>query len=112
MALSIVSPPGLPTHLWRITPWASITHSDGQPLSFHLVEIGPVVLPPFQKERQVIFSFTRTCFSSARLVSLFTPTRANGLSFRRFTSDRSCSYMARHGPHQFPQKSRSTTFPR
>jgi hypothetical protein len=38
--------------------------------------------------------------------------RAKGLSASRFTSDRSCGYMARHGPHQFPQKSSTTTFPR
>jgi hypothetical protein len=28
------------------------------------------------------------------------------------TSDRSCGYIARHGPHQLPQKSSSTTLPR
>ena len=45
-------------------------------------------------------------------VSLFTPISANGSSASRCTNDRSCGYMARQGPHQSPQKSSTTTFPR
>ena len=44
--------------------------------------------------------------------SLFTPMSANGLSFNLATSDRSWGYIARQGPHQWPQKSRTTTLPR
>src|SRR6516162_6116785 len=103
---------GLPTHLWRITPLPSMIQRDGQPVTPHFDEIGPPVPPPFQNDRQVMCSLARTFFSSSRSWSLLTPIRANGLPSRRFTSDRSCSYMARQGPHQFPQKSSSTTFPR
>jgi len=75
------------------------------------VEMGPEVLPPFQKERQVMFSFSIAFFKSALSRSLLTPTRENGLPSSLLTSDRSCGYMARQGGHQFPQKSSSTTFP-
>ena len=43
--------------------------------------------------------------------SLLTPSRTNGLPSIFFTSDRSCGYMARQGPHQSPQKSTTTTLP-
>ena len=72
----------------------------------------PVPCGPFQKERQVICSFSKTAFSAFRSGSEFTPTNAKGLSSSFFTSDRSCGYMARQGPHQFPQKSSKTTLPR
>ena len=75
-------------------------------------EIGPPVLPPFQKERQVICSSFSVSLSLLRSSSLLTPTRAKGLPASRFTSDRSCGYMARQGGHQLPQKSSTTTLPR
>ena len=74
--------------------------------------MGPLVSPPSHHDRQVIFSFSITFLSFSLSASLLTPSRANGLSSRRFTSDRSCGYMARQGPHQLPQKSSTTTFPR
>ena len=45
-------------------------------------------------------------------LSLFIPIKANGFCSIRFTSDRSCGYRSRQGPHQWPQKSRTTTLPR
>ncbi len=84
----------------------------GQPVTPHLVEMGPLVPSrPFQKLRQVSSYSTRTFLRVSRSASLFTPIRANGWSFSLFTSDRSCGYMARHGGHQSPQKSMTTTFP-
>ena len=44
--------------------------------------------------------------------SLLMPMRAKGCSARRFTSVFSCGSIARQGPHQNPQKSSTTTFPR
>ena len=63
-------------------------------------------------DRQVMRSFSRIGLRASRSGSELTPTRANGLPSSFFTSDRSCGYMARHGGHQFPQKSSKTTFPR
>src|SRR5919197_2264227 len=83
----------------------------GHPETFHLVAIGPSVPPPSQNDRQVILSFFITALSASRSLSLLTPSSANGLPSYFFTSDRSCGYMARQGPHQWPQKSRTTTFP-
>ena len=47
-----------------------------------------------------------------RIMEKKNPELTNGLPSNRFTSDRSCGYMARQGGHQCPQKSRTTTFPR
>src|SRR5438132_5969793 len=94
-----------------MTPLASNTYTVGQLCTFHWVEIGPLV-PLFQNDRQVMFSSFIRCLMCSRSVSLLTPTRTKGLPSRRFTSDRSCGYMARQGPHQSPQKSSVTTFPR
>src|ERR1041385_140213 len=82
----------------------------GQPMTFHLLAMGPLVLPPSHQERQVMFSFLRTCLSFD-FSSLLTPISANGFPSSRFTSDRSCGYMARQGPHQSPQKSITRTLP-
>src|SRR5262249_42225188 len=51
-------------------------------------------------------------FTLSRSSSELTPSRTNGLSTSFFTSDRPCGYMARQGPHQWPQKSSTTTLPR
>src|SRR5687767_1529893 len=83
----------------------------GQPLTFHALAMGPLVLPPSHQERQVMFSFFMTSRSRS-LGSELMPSSANGLFSSLFTSDRSCGYMARQGPHQSPQKSSTTTFPR
>src|SRR5438067_12170579 len=73
--------------------------------------MGPSVLPPSHQERQVSWFLSLTFFTSSRLSSELTPSRAKGLSASFFTSDRSCGYMARQGPHQCPQKSSRTTLP-
>jgi hypothetical protein len=59
-----------------------------------------------------MFSFSRTFLRASRSVSLLTPMMAKGWFLYFSTSDRSCGYMARQGPHQLPQKSSRTTFPR
>src|SRR5438067_619020 len=74
--------------------------------------MGPLVSPPSHHERQVIFSSAMTFLRKSLLGSLLMPRRAKGLDSIFCTSDRSCGYMARHGPHQCPQKSSITTFPR
>src|SRR5688500_18094408 len=99
--------------LYRMTPLASMIQSDGQdrtPYFREIVPPGPA--GPFQNDRQVIRSSASLDFRPCRSSSLFTPIRANGLPSIFFTSDRSYGYMARHGGHQSPQKSRRTTFPR
>ncbi len=55
--------PNMP--LSRMTPSWSITKNVGQARTFHLLEIGPL-LPPSQKERQVIFSSSRIFLSASR----------------------------------------------
>src|SRR4030095_6066278 len=113
ISLSNCAAGGLPTHCLRMTPLASIKYSVGQPLTLQALEIGPCVPPaPFQNERQVICSLASLRLRAARSRSLLTPMSANGLLSSFLTSDRSCGYMARQGPHQCPQKSRSTTLPR
>src|SRR5262249_44568201 len=67
-ALSRTFPGGAPSHLLRMTPLASIRQSVGQPPTCQALEIGPPGLPPFQKERQVIFSCFRTAWSALRSV--------------------------------------------
>ena len=59
-----------------------------------------------------MFSSAIAFFTVSRLPSLFTPRITKGWFLYCFTSDRSCGYMARQGPHQWPQKSRNTTLPR
>src|SRR5262245_18591428 len=115
IALSSVSSPGLPTHLLRSLPCASIRKIVGQPLTPQFDGISPCVpSSPQEKLRQVICSSTNSFFFSARvfLPSLLTPISAKGSSFILPTSDRSCGNMARQGPHQYPQKSSITTLPR
>jgi hypothetical protein len=112
MAVSIADGAGDPSHFCRITPLASISTRVGQPRTLHSFEIGPSVPPPFQNDRQVILYSFMMSLRASRSSSLFTPIRANGLLSSLFTSDRSCGNMARQGPHQNPQKSSNTTFPR
>src|SRR5262249_44795428 len=82
----------------------------GQASTFHLSAIAPSVpRGPFQNDRQVIRSRCRSGLIASRFGSLLTPIKAKGLFANFFTSDRSCGYMARHGGHQFPQKSGLTT---
>ena len=49
---------------------------------------------------------------SRRSLSLLTPSNANGFPLNFFTSDRSCGYNSRQGPHQCPQKLSMITLPR
>src|SRR5207247_10641753 len=44
-----------PTLFQRMTPLASITYAVGHPWMFQSLEIGPFVLPPFQRDRHVIY---------------------------------------------------------
>src|SRR5215510_2277564 len=73
--------------------------------------MGPDVLPPSQKNGQVICSR----FIASRILgfgSLLMPRSVKGDFSIRFTSDRSCGYMALQGGHQSPKKSSTTILPR
>ena len=69
-------------------------------------------LPSSHQLFHVIDSLTSVSLSASRSSSLLTPNKAKGLSAYFFTSDRSCGYNSRQGPHQWPQKVNMTTLPR
>ena len=65
-------------------PLASMTNRVGQPWTPNFREIGPVLLPPFQNERHVIFAslfafFTAAFFSSLDVISGVSPTVADAI---------------------------------
>jgi hypothetical protein len=95
----------------RITPARSRTKIDGKPETPQRVVIGPAV-PPSHQHRQVISPALIDWASASTLASVFTLTSANGRSFSRATSSRSCGYIPTHGPHQLPEKVSTTTLPR
>jgi len=83
----------------------------GQPLTLHFVAHGPSVDPSTAFRHGMAF-FLRMSRTFSASPSLLTPRKAKGLSFRRSTSALFSGIAARHGPHQKPQKSTTSTFPR